>query len=46
MCLCEFDEICDKIEDGRKKTVAATLGKNKALKPQDKQMEVEGRKKD
>ena len=44
--VCEFDEVCDGIEEGRKMAVAAKLGKNKELKRQDKQTEVEDRKRD
>ena len=43
--VCESDEVYDGIEEGRKMTTAAKLGKNKELKPQDKQTEVEDRKK-
>ena len=38
--VCEFDEVYDRIEEGRKMAVAAKLGKNKELKPQDKQTKV------
>ena len=34
--VCEFDEVCDGIGVGRKMPVAAKLGKNKEMKPQDK----------
>ena len=44
--VCEFDEIYDGIEEGRKMAVAAKLGKNKEMKPQDKQTEVEDKKRD
>ena len=43
--MCEFDEIYDGIEEGRKMAVAAKLDKNKEMKPQDKQTEVEDKKK-
>ena len=39
--VCEFDEVCDRIEEGRKMVVAAKLDKNKEMKPPDKQIEVE-----
>ena len=42
--MCEFDEVYDRIEEGRKMAVAAKLGKNKEMKPQDKQTEVENKK--
>ena len=38
--VCELDEVYDGIEEGRKMAVAAKLGKNKEIKPQDKQTEV------
>ena len=44
--VCEFDEVYDGIEEGRKMAVAAKLGKNKELKLQDKQTEMAGRKRD
>ena len=44
--VCEFDEVHDGIEVGRKMSVAAKLGKNKEMKPKDKQIEVEDKKKD
>ena len=43
--VCEFDKVYDGIEEGRKIAVAAKLGKNKELNPQDKQTEVEDKKK-
>ena len=43
--VCEFDEVYDKIEEGKKVTVAAKLGKNKEIKPQDKQTKVKDEKK-
>ena len=42
--MCEFDKVYDGIEEGRKMAVAAKLGKNKELNSQDKQTEVEDRK--
>ena len=44
--MCEYDEVYDWIGEGRKKAVAAKLGKNKELKPQDKQTEVVDRKRE
>ena len=43
--VCEFDEVYDRIEEVRKIAVAAKLGKNKEIKPQDKQTEVKDEKK-
>ena len=43
--VCEFDEVYDRIEEGRKMAIAAKLGKNKEIKPQDKQTEVKDEKK-
>ena len=43
--VCESDEVYYEIEERRKMVVAGKLGKNKELKPQDKQTEVEDRKK-
>ena len=43
--MCEFDEVYDRIEEGRKMAVAAKLGKNKEIKPQNKQTEVKDEKK-
>ena len=43
--MCEFDKVYDGIEEGRKMAVTAKLGKNKEMKPQDKQTEVEDKKK-
>ena len=43
--VCEIDEIYDGIEERRKMAVAAKLGKNKEMKPQDKKTEVEDKKK-
>ena len=43
--MCEFDEVCNRIEEGRKMAVAAKLGKNKEMKLQDKQTEEEDKKK-
>ena len=42
--VCEFDEVYDRIEEGRKMAVAAKLGKNKELKPRDKQTDMEDKK--
>ena len=44
--VCEFDEVYDGTEEGRKMAIAAKLGKNKELKPPDKQTEVADRKRD
>ena len=44
--VCEFDKVYDGIEEGRKMAVAAKLGKNKEMKLQDKQAEVEDKKRD
>ena len=41
--MCEFDEVYDGIEEGRKMAVAEKLGKNKELKLQDMQTELEDR---
>ena len=43
--MCELDEVYDGMEEGRKMAVAVKLGKNKESKSQDKQTEVEDRKK-
>ena len=43
--VCELDEVYDKIEEGRKKAVVAKLVKDKELKSQHKQTEVEHREK-
>ena len=43
--VCEFDKVYDGIEEGRKMAVAAKLGKNKEMKPQDEQTEVEDKNK-
>ena len=43
--VCEIDEIYGGIEERRKMAVAAKLGKNKEMKPQDKKTEVEDKKK-
>ena len=41
---CEFDEVYGKTEVGSKMVVAAKLGKNNEMKPQDKQTEGEDKK--
>ena len=43
--VCEFDEVYDRIKEGSKMAVAAKLGKNKEMKPQDKQTESGGQEK-
>ena len=43
--MCEFDKVYDGIWKGKKMAVAAKPGKNKEIKPQHKQTEVEGKKK-
>ena len=45
MTVCEFDEVYDGIEEGRKMAVAAKLGRNKEMKTPDKQTEVENKRK-
>ena len=45
LTVCQFDKVYDRIKEGRKMAVAAKLGKNKEIKPQDKQTEVKDKKK-
>ena len=47
MTMCEFNEVYDGMEEGRKMPVAraAKLGRNKEMKTPDKQTEVEDKRK-